>query len=550
MTWRNYILLALLGLILAILVAAFQSAPGYMDADYYYSGGLQLAQGHGFTEPYLWNYLDDPVGLPHPSFAYWMPLASLLAAAGAALFGPDSWLAARNGFFLVAASIPPLTAALAWSFSRRRDLALVSGLLAVFSAFYLPYLQVTDTFGLYMLLGGIFFLLLSGIGSSAKSRSFFIMFLFLGLVAGLMHLTRADGLLWLLVALIAVFLFRKPEYPRSSILIALFLTLVGYLAMMVPWFIRNVLVFGSPLGPGGTRMIWLTTYDQLFAYPASRLTFSTWWQAGLASILKARLWALGINLERTLAEQGEIFLLPLIGIGLWHLRRDRRIQLAGLAWLLTLAMMTVVFPFAGARGGFFHSGAAVQPVWWALAPIGLDRVTEWGRRKRGWDAKQAGMIFRPALVVLAVLLSASIFWGKIIGSNRVEVSGSGASSSAAVPLAPLWSQENIAYEQVAAFLVKMGASASDIVMVANPPGFHLASGNPAIAVPDGDTSTLLEVAERYNAIYLVLEAGSVHSGLLPVYDAGAAQTGLAYLGEVAGARIFLFQHKYNFPDVP
>jgi len=487
MTWRNYILLALLGLILAILVAAFQSAPGYMDADYYYSGGLQLAQGHGFTEPYLWNYLDDPVGLPHPSFAYWMPLASLLAAAGAALFGPDSWLAARIGFLLVAASIPPLTAALAWSFSHRRDLALVSGLLAVFSAFYLPYLQVTDTFGLYMLLGGIFFLLLSGIGSSAKSRSFFIMFLFLGLVAGLMHLTRADGLLWLLVALIAVF---------------------------------------------------------------GRLTFSTWWQAGLASILKARLWALGINLERTLAEQGEIFLLPLIGIGLWHLRRDRRIQLAGLAWLLTLAMMTVVFPFAGARGGFFHSGAAVQPVWWALAPIGLDRVIEWGRRKRGWDAKQAGMIFRPALVVLAVLLSASIFWGKIIGSNRVEVSGSSAPSSAAVPLAPLWSQENIAYEQVAAFLVKMGASASDIVMVANPPGFHLASGNPAIAVPDGDTSTLLEVAERYNAIYLVLEAGSVPSGLLPVYDAGAAQTGLAYLGEVAGARIFLFQHKYNFPDVP
>ena len=36
-------------------------------------------------------------------------------------------------------------------------------------------------------------------------------------------------------------------------------------------------------------------------------------------------------------------------------------------------------------------------------------------------------------------------------------------------------------------------------MVANPPGFYLASGNPAIAVPDGDENTLLTVARRYQA---------------------------------------------------
>src|SRR5450759_1986811 len=161
MTWRNYLLLALLGLLVATLVAAFQPSPGYMDADYYFSGGLQLAAGHGFTEPYLWNYLDNPVGLPHPSNAYWMPLASLLAAAGAALLEPASWFAARAGFLLVAAMIPPVTAALAWSYSSRRDLALTSGLLAVFPAFYLPFLPVTDTFGVYMLLGGLFFLVLN-----------------------------------------------------------------------------------------------------------------------------------------------------------------------------------------------------------------------------------------------------------------------------------------------------------------------------------------------------------------------------------------------------
>ncbi len=168
MSWRHYLLLALLGAVVLTGVAAFQSAPGYMDADYYHASGLQLAAGRGFTEPFLWNYLDDPAGLPHASHAYWMPLGSMLAAAGAALFRSLSFTTSRLGFIVVAALVPPLTAALAWSFTSRRDLSMAAGLLAVFPAFYLPFLPVTDTFGIYMLLGGSFFLLLSRSDHSAK----------------------------------------------------------------------------------------------------------------------------------------------------------------------------------------------------------------------------------------------------------------------------------------------------------------------------------------------------------------------------------------------
>ena len=74
MTWRIYALLFLLGFSVVFGVAQFQSSPGYMDADYYYATGLVLAEGQGFTEPFLWNYLDNPSGLPHPSHAYWMPM--------------------------------------------------------------------------------------------------------------------------------------------------------------------------------------------------------------------------------------------------------------------------------------------------------------------------------------------------------------------------------------------------------------------------------------------------------------------------------------------
>ncbi len=209
MNWRLYLLLALLGLVSLTIVSAFQPSPGYMDADYYYAGGLQLVTGHGFTEPYLWNYLDDPAGLPHPSHAYWMPLASLLAALGAGIFRSASWLAARTGFLLVAAVIPPITSYIAWSISSRRDLALTAGLLAVFPAFYLPFLPVTDTFGIYMVLGGAFIMVLIRKPSQLNP-------LMLGLLAGLMHLSRADGLLWLLVALLAILVvFPKPPQHRA-----------------------------------------------------------------------------------------------------------------------------------------------------------------------------------------------------------------------------------------------------------------------------------------------------------------------------------------------
>jgi hypothetical protein len=524
MTWRTTLLLALFGFAVAAFMATFQNSPGYMDADAYYVGGRQLAAGKGFTEPFLWNYLDNPTGIPHPSNAYWMPLASILAAAGAVLFGPGSWSAARAGFLVVASCLPPLTAALAWSITGRRDLSITSGLLAVFPAFYLPFLPITDTFGLYILLGGIFFLTLSCSATIIPQKSYLFSSFFLGIISGFIHLSRADGLLWLLIAITAVIFvfpktpYRRPLYTFSAIL----LTFAGYLVIMAPWFVRNIYTFHMLLAPGGSKMLWLTSYDQLFAFPASQLTATSWWQSGLVSILKARVWSLGLNLANTLAVQGEIFLLPLIVLGFWQMRPDRRVILAGLAWLLTLTVMTIVFPFAGARGGFFHSGAALQSVWWVLAPVGLDRIVVWGGRKRGWNTKQAWQIFRIGLISMAVLVTGVVMWSRGLGGNV----GQG------------WDQENVAYSQIDMYLASHGIKAVDVVMVANPPGYFLASGNPSIAIPEGDISTLMIVARKYNAVYLILEANSVPAGLLSIYDDPKGQPGLSFLGEISYARIF------------
>lgn len=512
MNGRTYLLLALAGFCVAALVAVFQPAPGYMDADYYFAGGLQLADGRGFTEPYLWNYLDDPSGLPHPSHAYWMPLTSLLAAAGMLLVGSKTWSAARLGFLLLAGALPPLTGRLSYSLTGRRSHALLAGVLAVFPAFYWPYLTVTDTFGPYLFLGGCFFLI-----AGSSRLGFFDRAGLLGLIAGLMHLTRADGLLWLAVGGLAVIFF-MPDAPRWGRIGGLFLCLAGYLAVMLPWFVRNQVTFGVPLAPGGNRMFWLTAYDQVFAYPADQLTLRAWLASGWGAIAEARLWALGMNASTALAVQGEIFLAPLILVGAWALRRDLRVRLALLAWGLTFLMMTLAFPFAGARGGFFHSGAALQPVWWALTPVGLARAVAWARGWRKWKQDgRAEKVFASLLLGLVVLLSVAAAWPRVA--------------------AGAWEREHLLYRRVGERL----AAGEAVVMVANPPGYYLATGSPAIVLPNGDLAAALAVAERYGADYLVLEPGAMPSGLVPVYENPQIQEGLIYLGEVEGARLFAIQ---------
>jgi len=617
MTRRDLLLLFLLGLAVPLAIAQFQSLPGYMDADYYFGGGIQLARGNGFTEPYLWNYLAGPQGLPTPSHAYWMPLASIISAIGMWLTRQANFASARLGFILLAALVPPLTALLAFRLTSSRALSLLSGLLACFPIYYAPFLPVTDNYAIYMVLGISFFLLLSSLIESTTADQLpftnyrsLITFFLLGIISALMTLARSDGLLWLGISFLVAFWWAGKQVDRytgtqgnretgtqvdkyTSTQVDTYIStqvdtytstqvdtntgtqvdtytgtqvdtntgtqvdtntgtqvdtytgtqvdtntsqpatpnlhhairntqhatrnivfiLLGYLLLLSPWYARNLSVFGSLMAPGGSRVLWLTNYDDTFAYPASQLTMQRWLASGWDAILTARFSAMRFNLLNAFAAQGGIFLFPFILIGLWQLRKDARIRFAALAWILLLAAMTIVFPFAGERGAFFHAGAALQPVWWALAPIGLDAVIASARR-RGWFDERAFVVFRGALVGIAVLVTAFLFVLRVL---------------------PGWEREDGIYVGLKELLAQAGAPSDAIVIVRNPPGFYLITDYRAITLPNGDLDTILEVARRYNARYLVAEPTRV-TGVLSDYRLNQAP--FRYLGESNGNRLY------------
>jgi len=519
MNWRHYTILFVVGFLVPFGISRFQSLPGYMDADYYFTGGVQLAQGRGFTEPYLWNYLDNPSGLPHPSHAYWMPLASIVSAIGMWISGQSTYSAGRAGFILLSACVPLVTAALAYSVSRQTLLAMVSGLLSIFSFYYTPFMPVPDNYALFMLFGGAFLLL-------APRREKWIP-IALGAFAGLLTLARSDGLLWLGLAGLSI-LWKstakeggaKNTFKEWLMLIvpAGLLAVVGYLLIMGGWHIRNMSLFDSFMTPGGGRLLWLENYNQTFIYPAEALTRDGFFAAGWDAAVEDRLMALSANLGNAFAAQGGIFLFPFILIGLWSLRRDLRTKIAVTGWLILFVVMTVIFPFAGSRGSFFHAGAAFQPFWWVAAPIGLDAVIASARRRGKFTDENAPFFFQVLLVLLAVIVTAYLVNFRVIASG--------------------WAKDDFIYPAVEEKLLDNGISPQDVVIVRNPPGYFIASGRQSVSLPFGDETTIISVAEKFGARYLILEKGGTFDSIQDLYENPEDNPSFTYLGEVDGARLY------------
>lgn len=528
MKFINYLFLFCLGLGVVLLVSIFQDSPGYMDADYYYAGGLRLAQGYEFSEPFLWNYLDDPEGLPHPSHTYWMPMPSILSMLGMLVGGAENFASGRLFFIFTVGFIPVVTGALAFSLTARKQQAMLAGILAAIPGFYTAYLGTTDSFGLYMLFGGIFFLLLGYPQRIGKKFQAFL----LGLIAGLMHLTRADGVLWLVLALASILMISYGKLSgRPALRLGLTLRvsmlpiafcLIGYLIVFLPWMVRNYHEFGVLFASSGMKSLWLTDYNQLYSYPASELTLERWLDSGIGSILNARIYAFWQNIQTAFVVQGEIFLAPLMLLGLWHYRRDNRIQIGSIGWLITFIVMTMIFPFVGWRGGFFHSGAAFQPLFWSVAPVGLELFIAWGVKKRGWVQRQANVIFSSGLIVFSLLLAAFVVQNRVIGIDRGQ---------------PSWGDSNRRYSQIEQAIQTLGTQPDEVVLVNNVPGYFVASGRPAISIPDGELQTTLQVASRYGATILILESNHP-PGLDQLYLSPDDRAGIDHLVTIDGVHIF------------
>ncbi len=509
-TWfappRAYLTLFLITLAFRIATALPLTYAGYMDASYAMHVAENLARGRGFVEDVLWNYLDNPTGLPHPSNLYWMPLPSILIAPFYALLGV-SYRVAQIPFIVLSSLLPLVTFYIAHKIFRRDDYAWTAALFTTFSGFYTIYWVSPDNFAPFALTASLCLLFIARGLEHARARDFFIA----GIFAGLSHLSRADGVLLLAIAplalLVSGFKFQvsgsrfqvqssRITYHASRITyhvsLLTFAFLLGYLFTMLPWFARNYFTIGTFYPGAGTKTLWLTSYDELFRF-TDDLTLQRYLDWGIGNIVASKVRAAGINFLVIAFGALQVFLAPFALIGLWQARR--RLELLPFllyAPLLYLAM-TLAFTFPSMRGSTLHSSAALLPFLAAVAPRGIDVAVEWvARRRRAWNVAQAARVFRIGFVALALLLAVYLY------ALGVFPIGGGASDI------PLWNLRDIEYAEIARWLER-NARADDLVMTADPPAFYNASYRRSIVIPTDSLEAILLAAQKYNARYLVLQ---------------------------------------------
>jgi hypothetical protein len=377
----------------------------------------------------------------------------------------------------MAASLPLLAYRTSLRLTADPQLAMQAGVIAAFPGFYLPFNVTVDAFVLYAVLGTLtFWLIATERGGGSAGRWFAA-----GMAGGLAALARADGMLLIAVAGFAAIRGDGRRWVRLGLLLG------GSLLFAGPWWARNLSVAGALVNPGSSGLLWMTSYDDLFSYPADLLEPGRWLQAGLGPLLSARWDALRWNAARLIAENGLVFLGPFMLIGAWKHRAQPIIRLTFVYLGLLLILMTIVFPFIGPRGAVFHSSTAAMPVLIALAPAGLREAIEWAGRRRGWNLAQARTVLGGAAVMLAIALTGGMFILRVV---RPAGSGQG------------WGAGAATYRAIGDQLT------GDLARVAvnNPPGFSLVTGREAVVIPNGAPSTLEHVVERYAVGWVVLES--------------------------------------------
>ena len=470
------VVFSLTSVLLAVgVVYGFVQQPTHTDAFYHINAANRWIKGEGLTDAYLWNYIGLPDSLPTPSHTYWMPMPTLLASVGMWLFqAPDVYAAAQFPFMILLVLLGYMTFHLAFMLDGNLRHAWVAGIIVILGGFYGRFWGTTETFTPYAVFGAACLIML-GKGMMQQHMIWF------GLAGGLSaaaHLTRADGILLLFVG--GIIALNRHWMRSVRLIIALVL---GYLIVMMPWFVRNHMTIGRPLPLGGAQSIWYREYNDLFKYVPTA-TAETFFAEGLGLLVQSRWQSLSVGLGTLVAVEGIIVMTPLMFVALLRRRHERFLRPFMIYALFLHGAMTLVFAFPGYRGGLFHSSAALFPFWVTLGVIGLDDTVDWlTRYRRHWRPKQAKYIFTVGLLV--IVASLTFYLGNL---NRRH------------------SQIPMLYQDVASMIPSGGR-----VLINDPAQFYYFTGIGGVVLPNESPDVIPHIAAKYGVDYLLIEA--LHSEL-------------------------------------
>ncbi len=494
--------LFLLAMAIRAVLAALTPDPAYPDSAYYVDIARNLAAGKGFTENFLWTFID--VGgripanphLPVPSNAHWAPLASMVQVPFIWLLGPTQ-LASLLPFVLVGALAAPLGWAIARDAGAPPLVQVGSGILGAVPGLTTVFMAQPDNFALTMVLGGTA-LWLTSRGLRGHARSFVAA----GLLIGLATLARTDGVL-LAATPAAAFAWDRwrswrlraaPAIPFAAAVGCVF----AFLVVVGPWWIRQLAVFGSISPSSGYGILWLRSFAELDSVTAPR-TLSAFLAQPPGDLVGSRVMgfvaAIGIYLALVCA----VFLAPFAAIGWWRRRRSVETGPWLVAAVVLLLVSGLLFAIHVPNGMFLHASVALAPHTFWLAMEGIVAVAGWVTARR--HSLDAGRLAR--LLTVAVL--------------ALVVAGS---ALAAATVRSGWQARLAERAQLTAAIDRLAAP-GDLLMSIDTATFEYLTGHGGVVIPNDPLPVIEQAARAYGVRWLVLERDGAVPALAPLL-AGAA----------------------------
>jgi 4-amino-4-deoxy-L-arabinose transferase-like glycosyltransferase len=459
----------------------------YTDPAYYHMVATQLATGEGFTAPALWSFLEvggrlptDPM-LPVPSNGHWMPLTSIAAAAGMALFGPDL-RAGQVPIIALGVALVPFTYLVAADLYQSRRVAVVSAVLAIFAGPFLIMYPTIDNFAVFGAAGAAAIWAAMRATRPGHATSWLLVS---GAAAGLATLARVDGLLLAVAPMTAVLVDRgwgpwtgggaRRLGPGALVLAGL----IG-LAVMAPWLGRNLATFGSAFPSAGGNTLWITDYNQQFSISTDP-SLASYLEWGWANIIGSKLAAWWEITWRTVVLLGGIFGF-LFFAGLSRDRRRGDLAPFTVYWLLMFVAMGAVFTFHAPHGAFYHSAAAWLPFAMPIAVAATSPLlTTLGRWWAFLKRPPTHRFVQVAALVGAIVLS-------VVGSAQ---------------LYGLWAYSHGREELAAAYLEEADLT-TDTIMYGDPASLWHLTRNPGVPAPFDPYPVIESVVRAYEVRWVLV----------------------------------------------
>ena len=300
-----------------------------------------------------------------------------------------------------------------------------------------------------------------------------------GLTAGLAALLRQEGVFLLVALLLAALL--TPEARRRLWPGPMVGALALYALVQAPWLLHNVAVLGTPIASGGSRTLWMRSYDLFYILHAEQLTPRAYLAWGLSHIAAARLGAAMFMLA-IWAAQWLVVLVPPLLVGLWRLRRRAECRPFLIYWALLAVVMPLLFTATLQNGTMQHASGALIPFGSAFVAAGLDGIGAALSRLRGADGARLARDMGIIAVGLAALVSVSMTMRTF----------------------PAHGDEYTHDAMVAAWLHRHNPKGAP-VMVLDPPAFAYIDDGAYVVTPRDGMDAVLAVARRYGVAYWAVD---------------------------------------------